>query len=151
MIRHQSIKHSGIYLFATGGTVIPPHMAVNADTTCKYNEELEITPFAYRYVILKYVVILAKFALQFFTVHFTSYFRTVDSLSHTLSLKGNLGINKFLFVRTHTHGLGVRVSAWREREGTWTLLGSGDPRKPQMFYLMKGDPHPVRKGIYTFI
>ncbi|KAL5252901.1 hypothetical protein ACHWQZ_G015610 [Mnemiopsis leidyi] len=87
-------KLAGIYLFATGGTVIPPHMAVNADTTCKYNEELEITPFAYR---------------------------------------------------THTHGLGVRVSAWREREGTWTLLGSGDPRKPQMFYLIKGDSHPVRK------
>ena len=49
-------------------------------------------------------------------------------------------------IRTHTHGLGVRVSAWREREGTWTLLGSGDPRKPQMFYLMKGDPNVIRKG-----
>ncbi|XP_063678709.1 peptidylglycine alpha-amidating monooxygenase-like isoform X2 [Bolinopsis microptera] len=88
-------KLAGIYLFATGGTVIPPRMSVNADTTCAFQDDVEITPFAYR---------------------------------------------------THTHKLGVRVSGWREREGTWTLLGTGNPQKPQMFYLMKGENHPVRKG-----
>ena len=48
--------------------------------------------------------------------------------------------------RTHTHSLGVRVSAWRERDGGWTLLGSGNPRKPQMFYLMGQTQHLIKTG-----
>ena len=48
--------------------------------------------------------------------------------------------------RTHTHLLGRQVSAWRERDGNWTLLGTRNPRLPQMFYLMKGEPNPIRKG-----
>ena len=48
--------------------------------------------------------------------------------------------------RTHTHKLGVRVSAWRERDGDWTLLGTGDPQKPQMFYLMGEDKHVIKTG-----
>ena len=38
LIQRKEPQHlAGIYLFATGGTVIPGHMTVNADTTCEYN------------------------------------------------------------------------------------------------------------------
>lgn len=96
LIQRKEPQHlAGIYLFATGGTEIPGHMTVNADTTCEYNDEEDMTPFAFR---------------------------------------------------THTHKLGVRVSAWRERDGDWTLLGTGDPQKPQMFYLMGEDKHVIKTG-----
>ena len=38
LIQREMPRHlAGIYLFATGGTVIPGHMTVNADTTCTYD------------------------------------------------------------------------------------------------------------------
>jgi len=86
---------AGIYLFAASTTTISPSVTVNADMTCRYDEDIKLVPFAFR---------------------------------------------------THTHKLGTRVSAWRERVGQWELLGSGNPQKPQMFYLMKGKPHAVEKG-----
>ena len=31
--------------------MIPPRMSVNADTTCTFQDDVEITPFAYRYLV----------------------------------------------------------------------------------------------------
>eukprot|EP00116_Pleurobrachia_bachei_P002239 sb/3462501/ len=93
--KEQPARLAGIYLFADGSTVIPPHSIVNADLSCEFKGKNTIEPFAFR---------------------------------------------------THTHTLGRRVSAWREREGRWELIGTGDPRKPQMFYLIEGEKTPISEG-----
>lgn len=36
--------------------------------------------------------------------------------------------------RVHAHKLGVVITAYRVRNGTWTLIGRGDPQQPQAFY-----------------
>jgi len=36
--------------------------------------------------------------------------------------------------RVHTHSLGSVVTGYRVRDGRWTLIGRGDPQKPQAFY-----------------
>lgn len=52
-------------------------------------------------------------------------------------------IHPFAF-RVHAHKLGSVISGYRIRNNQWTLLGKGDPQRPQAFYPMD-NPVDVRK------
>ncbi|XP_057305603.1 peptidyl-glycine alpha-amidating monooxygenase-like [Hydractinia symbiolongicarpus] len=41
--------------------------------------------------------------------------------------------------RTHAHKLGVVITGYRVRNGKWTLIGKGDPQRPQAFYKVFND------------
>jgi len=47
--------------------------------------------------------------------------------------------------RTHTHSLGVVVTGYRVRDGKWTLIGRGDPQRPQAFYKVSNEVN-IREG-----
>jgi len=47
--------------------------------------------------------------------------------------------------RTHTHKHGRVVSGYRVRDGEWTEIGRGNPRRPQMFYEITGPKDEVVK------
>ena len=49
--------------------------------------------------------------------------------------------------RTHTHKHGRVVAGYRVRDGVWTEIGRGNPRRPQMFYDVTGPKDTViREG-----
>jgi len=51
--------------------------------------------------------------------------------------------------RTHTHKHGRVVSGYRVRDGGWTEIGRGNPRRPQMFYDVTGPKdNVIRDGDY---
>ncbi|XP_032230228.2 peptidyl-glycine alpha-amidating monooxygenase A isoform X2 [Nematostella vectensis] len=39
--------------------------------------------------------------------------------------------------RVHAHSLGSVITGYRVRDGKWTLIGKGDPQRPQAFYPIK--------------
>ncbi|XP_074634773.1 peptidyl-glycine alpha-amidating monooxygenase A-like isoform X2 [Acropora palmata] len=47
-------------------------------------------------------------------------------------------LHPFAF-RVHAHTLGTVISGYRVRNGVWTLIGKGDPQRPQAFYPVKPD------------
>jgi len=52
--------------------------------------------------------------------------------------------------RTHTHKHGRVVSAYRVRDGKWTEIGRGNPRRPQMFYNVTGPAGTtIKEGDYV--
>lgn len=68
-------------------------------------------------------------------------------------------IHPFAF-RTHTHKLGQVVTGYRIDQDTlqWTMIGKGDPQKPQMFYpvrrpltIRQGDWVAARCTMYNFL
>jgi len=61
--------------------------------------------------------------------------------------QGRAPLTPFAF-RVHAHDLGRAVSAYRIREGVWTLLGVGDPRQPQSFFPIKSNDVEIQSGDY---
>lgn len=68
----------------------------------------------------------------------------VEHMETTCNISEDKIIHPFAF-RVHTHSLGKVVSAYRIRDGKWTLLGRRDPMKPQMFYPLN-NTEPIRYG-----
>lgn len=54
-----------------------------------------------------------------------------------VQLPPGVEMHPFAF-RTHTHKHGRVVSGYRVRDGAWTEVGRGNPRRPQMFYDLTG-------------
>ena len=61
--------------------------------------------------------------------------------------KNKLDHSTETFSLTSITELGVAVAAYRIRDGVWTQLGIGDPRRPQSFYPIK-DAVDIRSGDY---
>lgn len=68
----------------------------------------------------------------------------VEHMETTCTIEENKVLHPFAF-RVHTHSLGKAVSAYRIRDGNWTLLGKRDPMKPQMFYPVN-NTEPIKIG-----
>jgi len=47
--------------------------------------------------------------------------------------------------RVHAHKLGAVITGYRVRDGKWTLIGRGDPQRPQAFYKVFNDVD-IREG-----
>jgi len=57
----------------------------------------------------------------------------------------NAKLNVFAF-RTHAHGLGKVVTAYRVRDGKSKMIGKGDPLWPEAFYKRVGDVITLQRG-----
>ncbi|XP_022792772.1 peptidylglycine alpha-hydroxylating monooxygenase-like isoform X2 [Stylophora pistillata] len=53
-------------------------------------------------------------------------------------------LHPFAF-RVHAHSLGSVITGYRIRDGKWTLIGKGDPQRPQAFYPVDKDME-IRSG-----
>ncbi|CAH3014635.1 unnamed protein product [Porites evermanni] len=51
---------------------------------------------------------------------------------------GSPVMHPFAF-RVHAHKLGTVISGYKVRDGVWTLIGKGDPQRPQAFYPVKSE------------
>jgi len=80
--------------------------------------------------------------------HVPKYQVTYLETACRIDLPKGKEMHPFAF-RTHTHKHGRVVSGYRVRDGQWTEVGRGNPRRPQMFYDVTGPKdNVIRNGDY---